>query len=33
MLPEALQDANPLQIWRIVDNLMTHDPIQGAGAE
>ncbi len=33
LLPEALQNANPLNIWRIVDNAMTRDSIPRAGAE
>ena len=28
LLPDALQDANPLNIWRIVDNQFTRDPIR-----
>jgi NADP-dependent aldehyde dehydrogenase len=28
LLPQAVQDNNPLNIWRIVDNVMTRDAIQ-----
>ncbi len=28
LLPDALQDANPLNIWRIVDNQFTRDPLR-----
>ncbi|HML20930.1 MAG TPA: aldehyde dehydrogenase (NADP(+)) [Aggregatilinea sp.] len=28
LLPDALQNANPLNIWRIVDNQFTRDPIR-----
>lgn len=27
LLPEALQDANPLNIWRVVDNQLTREPL------
>jgi alpha-ketoglutaric semialdehyde dehydrogenase len=27
LLPDALRDANPLNIWRIVDNQLTREPI------
>ncbi len=27
LLPDALKDSNPLKIWRIVDDVMTRDPI------
>jgi len=27
LLPDALQDANPLNIWRTVDNKLTRDPV------
>jgi 2,5-dioxopentanoate dehydrogenase len=30
LLPKALQDTNPLNIWRIVDNVMTRSTIQRA---
>jgi alpha-ketoglutaric semialdehyde dehydrogenase len=29
LLPDALKDANPLNIWRIIDNRWTRDPIGG----
>jgi NADP-dependent aldehyde dehydrogenase len=29
LLPDALKDANPLNIWRIVDHERTRDSIQG----
>ncbi len=28
LLPDALQDANPLNIWRVVDNQLTRDPLR-----
>jgi NADP-dependent aldehyde dehydrogenase len=28
LLPDALQDANPLNIWRTVDHQLTRDPIR-----
>ncbi len=27
LLPEALQDANPLGIWRVIDEQLTRDPV------
>ena len=27
LLPPALQDANPLGIWRTVDHVLTRDPL------
>lgn len=33
LLPEALKDTNPLNIWRIVDNTLTRDAIQRTTSE